>query len=436
VDVLSGSGPCPIPRGTTLVRWTRRAASAVLAVTTLLFGAPMATAAPVTTTEPTLAAAGWLATQLVDGERIETTFGEDTYPDHGLTADVVFALAGGGVAADEIAAAGDWLEAEVDAYTGEAWGDLYAGATAKLLLVAAATHRDPADFGGADLVALLEAQEEEGRYRDRTDGDWSNVITQSLAVLGLHRTAGASPSPEAVTYLVEQACDGGGFPTELDAASCTGNVDATGFAVQALLPLSDSDPDAAAAVEAAVAWLLAEQGEDGSFGGPDSPANANSTGLAAAALAAAGEEDAVDDARGFLRSLQASCGEDEPGSLAFDATTPGDRTRATAQGVLGLVDAGLATVTATGASREVPRFDCDDETEPTVTSESEPADGDPAAPEAVADDDAAGAEEPREGTEAAPGEMPRTGATPGSVALLGVTLLGVGAFAVRRATVR
>jgi LPXTG-motif cell wall-anchored protein len=44
-------------------------------------------------------------------------------------------------------------------------------------------------------------------------------------------------------------------------------------------------------------------------------------------------------------------------------------------------------------------------------------------------------DEHREGTEAAPGEMPRTGAAPGWLALLGVTLLGVGAVAVRRATV-
>jgi hypothetical protein len=360
----SGTGPCPIPRGTALVRWTRRTASAVLAVTTALaLTAPAATAAPTTTTDPAQAAAGWLATQLVDGERIEVTFdfgeGPQTFADQGLTADVVFALAAAGVAASHVEDATDWLESQVGAYTGTAWGDVYAGSVGKLLLVAAVTDRSATDFGDADLVALLEDREQAtGRYSDQTDGDWTNTITQSLGVLGLHRTPDAAPSSEAVDYLAGQLCDGGGFPGQLDPETCTGDIDATGFAVQALLPFADTDAAIADTVETAVAWLVDVQADDGSFGGTESPANANSTGLAAAALRAAGASTATDAARGFLLALQDDCAAPEPGAIRFDAADAGDPIRATAQAVVGLLPVGLADVTAADASDDVPSFDC------------------------------------------------------------------------------
>jgi hypothetical protein len=418
-----------------LVRWTQRAASAVLVVTTSALGAPAAMAAPTTTDDPVAAAAGWLATQLVDGERIETAFGGDLYPDHGLTADVVFALAGVGVAADGIAAATDWLEEQVDAYTGEAWGDVYAGSVGKLLVVAATTGRDASDFGGTDLVALLEDREQgSGRYSDRTEGDWSNVITQSLAVLGLHRTPGAAPSSEAISYLATQACEDGGFPSELEPATCTSDVDATGFAVQALLPLSGGDADLTTTVADAVAWLVAEQATDGSFGGPESPANANSTASAASALAAAGEDAAVADARRFLLSLQAGCGDEEVGAISFDASDPGDRTRASAQAVLGLVDVNLATVVATGASTDVPLLGCEDDVTTEPEPEPETADGGSAPVADPVDGERAAADEPREGTEAAPGEMPRTGSEPILLVMLGAGMLGAGMLTLRRGT--
>jgi hypothetical protein len=421
-----------------LVRWTRRAASAVLAVTTTLaLTAPAALAAPTTTDDPTEAAAGWLANQLVDGERIETEWGGDTYPDQGLTADVVFALAGAGVAADEIDAATDWLESQVTAYTGTAWGDVYAGAVGKLLVVAATTGRSVTDFGGADLVALLEEREDEesGRYSDQTEGDWSNTITQSLGILGLHRTTDEGPSDTAVAYLARQACPDGGFPSQLEPATCTSDVDATAFAVQALLPIDAPEHDVV--VDAAVSWLLATQGSDGSFGGPDSPANANSTGLAATALLAAGENAAAQTARVFLLGLQEGCEGEQPGAIDFDAASPGDRTRASAQAVLGLVDVGLATVSSQGASNDVPLLDCDEEagtTDPDGDGTTGPGTEDPdPAVEAELDVEPAG-EEPREGTEAAPGEMPRTGSQPLSIALLGSAILGAGVLTLRRTT--
>ncbi|MFW5933838.1 MAG: peptidase, partial [Actinomycetota bacterium] len=168
-----------------------------------------AAAQPTSTDEPTDAAAGWLAGELVDDQYIEVTFdfgdGPQTYPDPGLTADVVLALAGAGVASDQIGSATGWLEQQVGAYTGTASGEVYVGSVAKLLLVAEATDRSTT-FGGEDLVDLLEQREQDsGRYSDDSEsGDFSNTITQSLALLALERVDGAGPSNAAVDHLVDQ----------------------------------------------------------------------------------------------------------------------------------------------------------------------------------------------------------------------------------------
>jgi hypothetical protein len=262
----------------------------------------------------------------VDGERIEVTFdfgeGPQTFADQGLTADTVLALAAAGIGAPRIADATAWLEDEAGTYTGLAFDEVYVGPVAKLLVVADATGLDPRDLGGLDLVATLtEREQSSGRYTDASEwGDFSSGISQSLAVLGLHRTA---------------------------------------------------------------------------------------------------------------------CEDEEPGSIRFDAADSGDRDRATPQAVLGLTEAGLADVTAAGASADVPAFDC---SEPAPVSEPEPEAGDDTTSEnAAATADAVAADaasedpaEPQEGTEAAPGEMPRTGAGTVLLGLLGTSLLAGGLTTLRR----
>ena len=339
-----------------MVRTTnRRAASAVLAAATALATlAPGLAAANDGIGEPADAASAYLVDQLVDDERIETTFGDDTFDDPGLTADVVIALAGAQVAGERIEAATDWLEGQAGSYTGTAFGDVYAGSVAKLLVVAAATDR-ATTFGDVDLVEVLEgAEDDDGRYRDDSEfGDFSSVISQSLAVIGLTRAADTAPSADAVAFLADQACDTGGFPSDLDAETCTAEVDATGFAVQALLAAGEDET-----AGDAVAWLLDVQADDGSFGGQEAAANANSTGVAAVALAVAGEDDAAGDAGDFLATLQDDCAGGAPGGIRFADDEPGDVTRATAQALPGLTGVGLLTVTADGAAADAPSLDC------------------------------------------------------------------------------
>jgi hypothetical protein len=162
-----------------------------------------------------------------------------------------------------------------------------------------------------------------------------------------------TPSAAAIGHLVDQACEDGGFPQQLAPDTCVGDVDTTAFAIQALLAVDET----ATAAEA-VAWLEGQPGADGGFGGAEAGPNANSTGLAATALAAAGAQDATEAARAFLLELRDGCADPDPGAIRYDATRSGDPVRATAQAVLGLLGVGLVDVDAAGASDALPVVDC------------------------------------------------------------------------------
>ena len=99
------------------------------------------------------------------------------------------------------------LSQHVDDYTGDrsAAQTVYAGATAKLLVLAQATGGDPTDFGGVNLVTRARqagsstSGPAKGRIADQsTFGDFANTIGQILAVRGLtkaeQRRSGARPA--------------------------------------------------------------------------------------------------------------------------------------------------------------------------------------------------------------------------------------------------
>ena len=303
------------------------------------------------------AAAGWLALQLVDGERIEGEFG----PDVGLTADAVFALAAAGVAETQLLASLDWLATQAPGYTqGEGFDAddaVYAGATAKLILALLVDERDVRDVAGIDLLAQLEGREQaEGRFTDSSDfGEFSSTLTQSLAILALERAEDVTPSASAVEFLLDQQCEDGGFRFDPDAESCTPSVDTTGFAVQALIAVGDED--ATAAATDAAAWLVEVQDASGAYASDDG-LNANSTALSTLALELAPEVTGADAAQAsaltYLLSLRTGCEGAFPGAIPFSADDTGDVARATAQVIPGLVGTGLTTLTTAGASTEVP----------------------------------------------------------------------------------
>lgn len=354
---------------TPLRRRLLAAAAALLAPVVVLATPGTAEAAP--TRDRADAAAGWLGRQLDPASHLASnSFG----PDYGLTADVVLALDAAKVGRRTARQATAALKRNVLAYTG--FGnpnEYYAGAFAKLLVVAAAQDVDPRLFGRStrsDLVTQLKALEcgsrqrddcaasDRGRFSDISEfGDYSNPITQSLALIGLERTTRAGASRAAVGFLVEAQCANGSFPEAFGTATCTGSVDATGFAVQALV--QDGSPAALIAAEDAGRWLARQQNRNGSFTG-NGVRNANSTALGAQAFEALDRAKRATKARRFLRSLQAGCGApaDLRGSVRYARADAGDRVRATAQVVPALARVTLDDVRNDGASRGLPRLAC------------------------------------------------------------------------------
>ncbi|WP_416903575.1 peptidase [Micromonospora echinospora] len=207
------------------------------------------------------AAAGWLARQLVDGERFEVVFDGVAYPDPGLTLDAVFAFAAAGVADDPAARALAWVTRPDirDGYLGDGTTEAYAGATAKLTLAVQVRGGDPTAVGGLDLVTRLRSlQAPNGRFTDRSAyGDYSNAFSQSFAILALARTAAGVP-PTAGEWLAGTRCPDGGYPVLPGQPTCVSDVDATALAVQALR-VAGRPADATAGLH----WLVSVQRTDG-----------------------------------------------------------------------------------------------------------------------------------------------------------------------------
>ena len=227
--------------------------------------------------------------------------------DWGLTIDFVLALAGGGRGgAPETVATTDNVLAHASSYlSGDTPGELYAGPLAKLLYMAEVQGRPTTDVGGMNLQTSLRGQmqtasdPQPGRFSDTSVfGDFSNGFGQAFALLALAPTPGGVP-PEARAFLIAQQCPAGGFRLFYDSAtSCTSDdqadLDATGLAIEALL----GQPGASTAVNKASSWLIARQDTSGAFAGsgPTATLNANSTGIIAQALRAAGRTAAADKA--------------------------------------------------------------------------------------------------------------------------------------------
>ncbi len=307
------------------------------------------------------AAAGWLARQMAGRSHFTEVFDGVTYPDQGLTIDAIFAFAATGTASDYAARAISWLEKPgvLSGYVGNGRSESYAGALAKTALAAEVFGVSPARFGGVDLLVRLAALlTRSGRYSDHSSyGDYSNAFSQSLAILAVSRTGKAAPV-KAVNFLIGTQCGNGGFPLYFGQKTCVSDPDATSVAVQALLAAGRK-----LAAQRGLRWLARVQQADGGFAASASAApNANSTGLAGEALAAGKWLHRAKLARSFLLSLQVGCAgkASERGAIAYDKRGFSQSTAgsATAQGLLGVADAGLATLSSRGAHSGAPRLGC------------------------------------------------------------------------------
>ena len=338
----------------------RRRAAALLPALALTGAALLAPSGPASAApgaggleSPAQASASWAAAQLAD----------DTHAsgDHGLTADIVIGIAATGTGGETATKATDWLAEGAEEYISRGVsGDVNAGATAKLALVAGVEQRDMASFGGVDLLTTLtERMQDNGRFTDDTvSGDLSNQFTQSLAVLALQR-AGAVPR-EAADFLANTRCADGGYPLSLrsDPDNCNADVDSTGLAVQAMLA-TDRVADATPALD----WLEQQQNADGSFaydgGGADG--NSNSTALAVQALAAGDRTQAADKGVAWLRTLQLGCeaAPEDRGAVGYmKPVVDGTTLRATAQVIPALAGKSLGEIDSEGRAPELAEIDC------------------------------------------------------------------------------
>lgn len=300
--------------------------------------------APTASASPAGSGSHWLAGQLRHGL---VHNGQYKFDDYGLTADTGLALAALGGHDAKLAAIGDALADHVASWTTGAdsgTSDVYAGSTAKAIVLAQAVGTSPHRFGRVDLVKQLERRvttsgPATGRISDKSAfGDFANTVGQALAAQGLTR-AGSSRAHDTVRFLLQQQCSAGYFRLSFapadqrqqscdagDADSSAPDVDATALAVLSLESIKQ-DRTTSRAVGHAVRWLEHTQARNGSFGGgtTTSGANTNSTGLAARALGEARACRAAQSAATWVHRLQVrgpqhSALKGEQGAIAYDRT--------------------------------------------------------------------------------------------------------------------
>ncbi|UUZ59979.1 hypothetical protein LP418_02855 [Nocardioides sp. B-3] len=147
-------------------------------------------------------------------------------------------------------------------------------------------------------------------------GDYANAIGQSFAARAL-TAVGSARAGEATAFLLDQQCTEGFFRFDLTtdksateqgcvtgAADSAPDTDTTALAVINLLDTPGVSAEGTAAASKAATRLKSQQGADGSFANTDNGTNANTTGLVARALAAAGDTASATKAATRLRAVQ------------------------------------------------------------------------------------------------------------------------------------
>jgi len=274
------------------------------------------------------------------------TAGEESSP--GSTVDAVFALAAAGIDPATVQKDGgspsDYLRSQAAAYSEDP------GAAAKLFLGVVALGEDPRDFGGVDLLAVLDGSFEAGSGRFGID-----LFDHGLFMLA--RASAALGVPEAaVSYLTSKQLADGGW--EFD-EGWGADTNTTALALQALIAAGEGP--SSAGVQGGLAYLAAAQNDDGGF--PYSPeseygtdSDANSTAVVIQALAAAGEDVGAGgpwdkgEGRTPLAALL-SFQNLETGAFTFGGE---DSAFATYQAVPGLLLAPLPVATTTLEERVMP----------------------------------------------------------------------------------
>lgn len=246
------------------------------------------------------------------------------------------------------------------------------GSAAKLVLAAVAAGADPTNFGGVNLVEQI------GKSYDPSTSQYGpDVYGHTLALIAI-KSVGAAPPPAAINRLISAQLEDGGW--SFDGTKETGSdTNTTGLALQALAGQRQAD----GARAKAVAYLAAQQNDDGGFPYSQTSqfghaSDANSTALVIQGLLTASEDPAgsrwakgKNSPQTFLVGLQ-----NANGALRYQAALSDDNPLATYQAIPALVGAPLPIRTAQVAGAQ------------DALSTARPADlpttGAPAGPPAVA----------------------------------------------------
>ncbi|GAA4892654.1 hypothetical protein GCM10025789_07200 [Tessaracoccus lubricantis] len=334
---------------------TRLLALPLLAALTLGLGSP----AHADDAADATAAMTWAAAQSNPDGSLSSY---EDYPDVGLTLDATL----GGLAAGLPTATIDrWLSAVENAsaptFAERVVGDAELGTSnvhgmiGKALVALDAAGRSTTGFAGINPQQLARDSFAGGVQPGHAAG--TNAFGQAYVMIGLART-GTLPA-DTVTFLAGQQCATGAWPMffdadpakHCDAAGKASDPDGTAMIVMALRAAQAEGIAAAKPpLDKAVAWLKAQQLEDGSFTGaiPFTPApNTNTSGLVAAALSGL-EPAVVARTAAWVKTLQLT-GEPNGGAIAYDkvafdraaegnisAVAKGQWVRSTAQAVYAL----------------------------------------------------------------------------------------------------
>lgn len=253
---------------------------AAVAGCALVMSVALATvAAPVVAVEPQVVVA---ASAL---DYIETLQNEDGgFPafdeasSPGGTLDAVFAMVAAGQDVATVTRAGisatDYLMNQAAEYATDP------GAAAKLVIGVAAVGLDPTDFGGQDLVAIMDMN------LDAETGAYGlDLFDEALYILA--RAAAGVPVPDtARAHLRSVQADDGGWEFFPDGGS---DVNSTAITLQAIMAAGTVSDDEA--IRLGLRYLSTAQNPDGGFGFlPGEDSDANSTAFAIQALMATGED--------------------------------------------------------------------------------------------------------------------------------------------------
>lgn len=215
-------------------------------------------------------AATWLASQ----QQTNGAFGSDSSPAD-ATAEAIATLRSAGVIGRTIELGLSHLEAN-----GPARAKAQAAYAARIILGLVAADQNPRAFRGTDYVTILRGFEDPvtGRHG-------GNLFAE--AIVGLARIAvGLEISDRTLAVLRASQCGSGGYGYEI---GCAGKPDVDTTSLIVTLYVHVRVPANDASLADAVAWLRAQQDDRGAFPfSAGQSVNANSTGLAASAIAALG----------------------------------------------------------------------------------------------------------------------------------------------------